>query len=82
MQLKIWAPQLTDLAPWSCTVEVDGLFSPAKPLYGEDSWQAMQLAIGFVATTLRDFETRGGELYWPGPDRQRYMVQDLVPRPF
>nr|WP_315487885.1 hypothetical protein [uncultured Rhodoferax sp.] len=63
LNVRVWAPTPSELAPWSCLVEVDRLFSPAKPIYGEDSWQAMQLALEFVGTMLQHFQLQGGILF-------------------
>ena len=82
--IKVGAPMPSDIAPWSCMVEVDRLFSPAKPIYGEDSWQAMQLAQEFAAAMLEQFQARGGTLFWPreesASELQAFQARDLLPR--
>ena len=84
MNIEIWMPEPSDLAPWSCKVEVTNLFSPPRSIYGEDSWQAQVLAMQFAAKLVQDFVNRGGKLFWPSPsgndERQEFKVEDLLPQ--
>lgn len=82
MHIRIGVPMPAEIAPWSCMVEVDRLFSPAKPIYGADSWQAMQLAQHFAVSIVEQFQSRGGMLFWPReePDAelQAFVPEDLL----
>jgi hypothetical protein len=83
IHIRVEMPVPSDIAPWSCVVEVDRLFSPPKPIYGEDSWQAMQLAQQFAVSILELFQSRGGALFWPreahDAELQVFRAQDLLP---
>ena len=84
MQIRVWAPERAELAPWSCKVEITKLFSPAKSIYGEDSWQAQALAMHFAASLVQHFIEQGGILYWPGTEehseREEFQITDLAPQ--
>jgi hypothetical protein len=45
----------------TCLAVIDGL-SPAIPLHGVDTFQALRIAIQYVATEVRAFVERGGEV--------------------
>jgi hypothetical protein len=83
MRIRIGMPVPSEIAQWSCMVEVDRLFSPSKPIYGADSWQAMQLAQHFAVSIVERFQSRGGMLFWPREephaDLQAFTVEDLLP---
>ena len=53
---------------WRCKVKLAGL-SDKTFIYGDDSLQALSLAIKFVETELRAFSDAGWQFYLPGcPD--------------
>jgi hypothetical protein len=84
MHIRLWAPARSDAAPSSCLLEIDHLFTPPKPVHGEDAWQALQLALQLAATLLEHFESQGGTLHWPpdgnGGKPSRFPARDLLPR--
>jgi hypothetical protein len=83
LQIKVWPPLPSTIAPWSCKVEVTRLFTPAKDVYGEDSWQAQYMAMRFATSLLEHFVQQGGILYWPEAEpekpREQFSVKDLLP---
>ncbi len=83
LQVRVWPPQRAEVAPWACKVEVTRLFTPPKPIYGEDSWQAQALAMRFAASLIQHFAAQGGALYWPseGPEdiREPFEIAELLP---
>lgn len=83
LQIKVWPPQPSGIAPWACHVEVTRLLSPAQAIYGEDSWQAQSLAMRCAASLLAHFVAQGGALFWPEVEpeqsRQPFALEDLLP---
>ena len=63
LRVQIWQPVPSDRAPWACAMAVDGLMSRPTHAYGEDSMQALCLAIWFVAQELFAFVEKGGQLW-------------------
>jgi len=45
---------------------MDGVLREDRPLYGEDSLQALCLALAHARDQLQDFVSRGGQLFMPG----------------
>lgn len=57
---------------WSCSVSLGVLDSRSYTIRGIDSWQALQLAMSFVARRVGSFMENGWELYWEkGGDQAR-----------
>ena len=51
---------------WSCSLSMDGFFHEDRPLHGDDSLQALCLALAFAHSQLEGFVSRGGRLFVPG----------------
>jgi hypothetical protein len=49
---------------WACSVSLGVLETRSYTLYGVDSWQAVQLAILFIARRIADFSGNGWKFYW------------------
>ena len=47
----------------ACPIDMKGLFSPISDIQGEDSFQALTLAVRFVEQQLSYFIRKGGLLY-------------------
>jgi hypothetical protein len=62
--LRIGAPERAAAGEWRCAVRLDGLHEGLIPMHGEDSVQALSLALRLAATLLRDFVARGGRLLY------------------
>jgi hypothetical protein len=60
--LRVGAPERASTGEWQCAVRLDGLYDRLVPMRGEDSVQALCLALGLAATLLRDFLASGGRL--------------------
>ena len=45
-----------------CAIDLNGLHDALAPMHGEDSIQALCLALGLGAALLRDFVAHGGRL--------------------
>jgi hypothetical protein len=61
---RIWIgrPQVIDDLESRCPVGLDGLHERLHPISGTDTLQALLLAIRLVASLLRDFQERGGNV--------------------
>ena len=68
VHVRIGPPVPSDRAPWACPMAIDGLLGKVSDAYGEDSMQALCLALWFVAQQLHDFVQKGGRLWNPGDD--------------
>jgi hypothetical protein len=65
---------------WACPVRLDIARDVPFPIYGVDSWQAMQLAVQLIAHLLHDFTAvKGGKLLWPD-EREPISVAELIPQ--
>jgi hypothetical protein len=63
LQVAIHAPVPTPHGDWACTVEADPVIgSPRGGIVGQDSTQALALALEFVRGRLLDFCTAGGRI--------------------
>ena len=60
--LRVGAPERVPTGEWRCAVHLDGLYDRLVPIRGEDSVQALCLALGLAATLLRNFVASGGRL--------------------
>jgi hypothetical protein len=58
----------TEHEAWRCPVSVDPLSPNLPDIFGEDSWQALWLAISLVHSQLADFVRAGGHLHYPDSD--------------
>src|SRR5919107_1424736 len=56
--LRVAAPERAPTGEWRCAVRLDGLHDRLVPIHGEDSLQALCLALGLAAMLLRNFVAR------------------------
>lgn len=61
--LRVGIPEPAATGEWRCMMRLDGLHDHLLPAHGEDSLQALCLALGLAALLLRDFLAGGGRLY-------------------
>jgi len=64
LALRIGMPHETADMGWACEVSLGVLEAPPLTIYGADSWQALQLAMHFVARRLGYFSKQGWKFYW------------------
>ena len=64
--LQVGRPWQDDRGMWSCSLSMDNLFREDHPIFGDDSLQALCLALAFARSQLQDFVSRGGQLFIPG----------------
>jgi hypothetical protein len=68
IELKIGAPFQCKTGEWACPVTVNGLANRPQEAHGEDSYQALCLAISFAQNLLQDFRKKGGKLLMGSAD--------------
>ena len=81
IHVQIGRPVRSDRAPWACPMAINGLLRTLSPAYGEDSMQALCLAIWFVAQQLYDFVQNGGRLWYSGGDPNNDFPLEAYFRP-
>ena len=60
--IRVGAPEQVATGEWRCVIRLDGVHDGLMPAHGDDSMQALCLALGLAAALLRDFVARGGRL--------------------
>src|SRR5690349_13542965 len=63
--LQVDAPEEASTGEWQCTLRLEGLFDNLTPVSGDDSLQALCLALLLAARLLRRFVSGGGRLLDP-----------------
>ena len=63
--LRLHAPEEAPTGEWQCTLRLDGLIDELAPVSGDDSLQALCLALLLAARLLRRFIAGGGRLLDP-----------------
>jgi hypothetical protein len=81
IHVQIGRPVLSDRGPWACPMAINGLSGKLSPACGEDSMQALCLAIWFVAQKLHDFVQKGGRLWNVGDDPSTNFPLEAYFRP-
>lgn len=66
--VSIGTPYPRGNGSWACSVELKGLHDRLADIVGDDSLQALCLAVQFAGTLLAAFIRRGGQLRNPGDD--------------
>lgn len=62
---RLGAPEQAPTGEWRCSLRLDGLADDLAPVSGDDSVQALCLALMFAARLLRRFVASGGRLLDP-----------------
>jgi hypothetical protein len=63
--LRLDAPEEAPNGEWQCALRLEGLFDDLTPVSGDDSLQALCLALLLTARLLRGFVAGGGRLLDP-----------------
>jgi hypothetical protein len=66
--LRVYRPRQDDRGMWSCAVSMDDLLREDELHFGEDSLQALCLALSFARSRLQDFVVHGGRVLIPGTE--------------
>ena len=65
LSIALRAPVRQEGGPWACAVILDGLTDRERNIYGEDSLQALGLALALVREELQSFAQSGGRFLDP-----------------
>jgi hypothetical protein len=68
ISLEIGTPYRRESGEWACPVALHGLMDKLSDICGEDSFQALCLAIGLAQSLLQGFRDGGGTLRVEGDD--------------
>ncbi len=60
--LRVGAPARDSEGGWHCALRLEGLYGSLPAIHGEDSLQALCLALMCAAAVLRNFIASGGRL--------------------
>lgn len=87
MILRIRKPYKRDSGEFACEIDLEGLYETPIEVYGDDSYQALDLAFEFVRITLAGWEKKGwrldpywrkrltGEFPYPGPKTRKHKTR-------
>lgn len=76
IRLMVGRPYQEGAGNWACRVALDGFHERLPDVRGENSWQALILAIRLAKTLLGFFIEDGGRLYWEA-DGEEMSLNDL-----
>ena len=76
-ELSVHLPCAKPGGEWGAAVNIEGLEARSSEISGMDAWQAMQLAMRFLATWLEHFESDGWLYFWEVGGEQA-SAQDLA----
>jgi hypothetical protein len=65
--IRVFCPQVHEQHA-SCEVSLDDLYPVGRPIFGEDTFQALTLALRLVRVLLEEEEKRGSVITLPGDD--------------
>lgn len=84
VNVRVRKPHKRESGEFACEVDLEGLYETPIEVYGEDSYQALDLALEFVRITLAGWEKTGwrldpywrkrlsGEFPYPGPKPRKH----------
>lgn len=65
LRLRLWAPSYTGERNFACPVQISGIHNDRVfEIVGEDSLQALQLAIKFAGSLLQGQVEQGAQISW------------------
>jgi len=64
LRLGLGRPFRSDEGTWACPVIIDGLYAKLCPVFGIDSWHALQLGNRLIRQLLTQFHEQGGRFFW------------------
>jgi hypothetical protein len=70
VRIEIGAPYQAPGGEWACAVSMDGWRQKLHPICGEDSFQALCLALTYVQKMLQHFVEDGGQIFHPGSKQE------------
>jgi hypothetical protein len=78
--LRIGRPYPAPDIDWCCPVEAVGIYDRPGPIFGVDSWQALQLAQRYLESLVQREVDDGASLHWPPGDSRTISVAELFGR--
>jgi len=83
IKIYLRAPYKLGEGEWGSYCHVEGLFDKEIRIHGNNSMQALCLALAFLKLRLRSFEEQGGSFYYPedmsSPLLAEELFGDIVP---
>ena len=81
IKLEVGTPYQCDTGEWACPIALGGLDDRLSEIHGENSFQALCLAIRLVQDLLQGFRERGGKLLMGTEDfpREAYALRSVIP---
>ncbi len=68
IELQVGTPYQPETGEWACPVALNGLYEQLREICGDNSFQAICLAIRLAQEMLTDFREKGGKLLVDGDD--------------
>ncbi|HEY3814159.1 MAG TPA: hypothetical protein VGL66_13120 [Caulobacteraceae bacterium] len=81
VELAVGMPYQCETGEWACPVALGGLYDRLSDIRGEDSFQALCLAIRLAQDLLQDFCEKGGKLLMGTEDfpLEAYAFRRAIP---
>ena len=76
VRLRVGKPYMISTSEWACPVELKGFEARYPDIRGNDSMQALSLALSLVWRRLEDFLQKGGRVL-DGEGGSAYTLDDL-----
>ena len=77
LRVRIGRPRYDERRSWACPILITGLDEEIREIHGEDSMQALCLAVQRVHTVLRFVLERGNRLLIAGDDATQRDCEDV-----
>jgi len=62
IELEVGTPYHCETGEWACPISLRGLYDRLRDMRGEDSFQALCMAVSLAQDLLQDFRGKGGRL--------------------
>jgi hypothetical protein len=81
IEMAVGAPYRCETGEWACPIALGGLYDRLADIHGEDSFQALCLAIRLAQDLLWDFREKGGKLLSGTEDfpLEAYAFRNVIP---
>jgi hypothetical protein len=81
IELEVGTPYQCETGEWACPIALGGLNDGLRDIHGEDSFQALCLAIRLAQDLLQGFREKGGKLLMGTEDfpLEAYAFRRVIP---
>jgi|SRR6185369_6979030 len=81
IELEVGTPYKCETGEWACPIALGGLYDHLGDMHGEDSYQALCLAMRLAQDLLQDFRDKGGKLLMGTEDfpLEAYAFRRVIP---